>query len=83
MGPTVDNLDKLVRMPYGCGEQNMISTAPSVFVSEYLKSLTNPDAQLLATASRYIAIGMRIQLCVIKSRFTYIKTNNNGVKIAR
>jgi len=73
MGPTVDNLDKLVRMPYGCGEQNMISTAPSVFVSEYLKSLSNPDAQLLATASRYIAIGMRIQLCVRQSKFTYIK----------
>lgn len=58
MGPTMDNLDRLVRMPYGCGEQNMISTAPSVFVSEYLKAYTNPDLSLLATAARYISIGM-------------------------
>ena len=24
MGPTVNNLDDLLRMPYGCGEQNML-----------------------------------------------------------
>ncbi|CAG2164131.1 unnamed protein product, partial [Oppiella nova] len=26
MGPTVNNLDDLLRMPYGCGEQNMLRT---------------------------------------------------------
>jgi CD109 antigen len=24
LGPTVNNLDDLLRMPYGCGEQNML-----------------------------------------------------------
>lgn len=36
MGPTINNLDKLLRMPYGCGEQNMLNFAPNIFVRKYL-----------------------------------------------
>ena len=36
MGPTVNGLDKLLRMPTGCGEQTMIGLAPDVFVTSYL-----------------------------------------------
>lgn len=38
MGPTVNNLDKLLVMPYGCGEQTMIGFAPDVFVTNYLSA---------------------------------------------
>ena len=30
MAPTMNNLEKLVKQPYGCGEQNMISMVPNV-----------------------------------------------------
>lgn len=30
------NLGHLIRMPYGCGEQNMIRFAPNVFILQYL-----------------------------------------------
>lgn len=30
------NLGHLIRMPYGCGEQNMIKFAPNVFILQYL-----------------------------------------------
>ncbi|XP_033743827.1 CD109 antigen-like isoform X3 [Pecten maximus] len=36
MGPTVNGLDKLLRMPTGCGEQTMLGFAPDVFVTNYL-----------------------------------------------
>lgn len=36
------NLDSLVQMPLGCGEQNMIHFAPSVYVLQYLEK-TNLD----------------------------------------
>ena len=36
MGPTVNGLDKLLRMPYGCGEQTMLGFAPDIFVTNYL-----------------------------------------------
>ncbi|XP_033743834.1 CD109 antigen-like [Pecten maximus] len=36
MGPTINGLDKLLRMPTGCGEQTMLGFAPDVFVTNYL-----------------------------------------------
>jgi len=72
MGPTFDNLDRLVRIPSGCGEQNMITTAPSVFVSEYLKAFNKPDTQLLATTSRYITVGMDISHRVRNINYSHL-----------
>ena len=40
MGTTVNNLNNLLRMPYGCGEQNMVNFAPDVFITDYL-AVTN------------------------------------------
>ena len=37
MGPTLKNLDKLLKLPFGCGEQNMINFAPNLFILDYLK----------------------------------------------
>jgi len=34
MGPVLANLDSLVRMPYGCGEQNMVTV---IYLFNYLK----------------------------------------------
>lgn len=36
-GPSLENLGDLVKMPYGCGEQNMVNFAPSVFAAQYMK----------------------------------------------
>ena len=38
LGPTLDNLGNLIRMPYGCGEQNMLNFAPNIFVLQYLEA---------------------------------------------
>ncbi|VDK43328.1 unnamed protein product [Gongylonema pulchrum] len=38
MGPILANIDTLVRMPYGCGEQNMINFVPNIVVIGYLKA---------------------------------------------
>jgi len=37
MGPTLENLGNLIRMPYGCGEQNMLNFAPNIYVLHYLE----------------------------------------------
>ena len=36
MGPVLSNIDNLVRMPYGCGEQNMLNFVPNIVVMNYL-----------------------------------------------
>ncbi|XP_048841043.1 CD109 antigen isoform X2 [Brienomyrus brachyistius] len=36
LGPSISGLDSLLQMPSGCGEQNMINFAPSIYVLQYL-----------------------------------------------
>ncbi|POI35095.1 hypothetical protein CIB84_001153 [Bambusicola thoracicus] len=37
MGTALQNLDHLVQMPHGCGEQNMVLFAPIVYMLQYLE----------------------------------------------
>jgi CD109 antigen len=32
MGPSIAGLERLLTLPFGCGEQNMITMAPNVYV---------------------------------------------------
>lgn len=41
LGPTIKNLDSLVRKPYGCGEQNMVNFVPNILVMRYLEVRCN------------------------------------------
>ncbi|XP_012327244.2 CD109 antigen [Aotus nancymaae] len=44
LGPSINGLASLIRMPYGCGEQNMINFAPNIYILNYLtkkKQLTD------------------------------------------
>ena len=37
LGPAVSDLQSLVELPTGCGEQNMAKLVPNIVVMEYLK----------------------------------------------
>lgn len=37
MGRALKNLDGLLRMPYGCGEQNMALLGPNIYILQYLE----------------------------------------------
>ncbi|XP_055346839.1 CD109 antigen-like [Paramacrobiotus metropolitanus] len=39
LGAAMNNLDKLIRLPTGCGEQNMATTTPNLVVAKYLKQI--------------------------------------------
>ncbi|XP_055348331.1 CD109 antigen-like [Paramacrobiotus metropolitanus] len=39
LGAAMNNLHKLIRLPTGCGEQNMATTTPNLVVAKYLKQL--------------------------------------------
>lgn len=59
MGPTLNNLDKLLRLPFGCGEQNMIHFAPNVFVLKYLQKTHQLSLEVEAEATDYLLQGTR------------------------
>lgn len=62
MGPTLNNLDKLLRLPFGCGEQNMIHFAPNVFVLKYLQKTRQLSAEVENEATDYLLQGYQRQL---------------------
>uniref|UniRef100_A0A8C9L5Y4 Alpha-macroglobulin receptor-binding domain-containing protein n=1 Tax=Pavo cristatus TaxID=9049 RepID=A0A8C9L5Y4_PAVCR len=37
MGNALQNVDRLLAMPYGCGEQNMVRFAPNIYIQQYLE----------------------------------------------
>ena len=58
MGPTLNNLERLVRMPYGCGEQNAASTAPNIFVRQYLDATGQLTLDLKSKTNKYMMTGL-------------------------
>ena len=48
MGSSISGLEDLLRMPYGCGEQNMLNFAPNIYIMQYLEE-TNQESSAIKT----------------------------------
>jgi len=57
MGPAMNNLNSLVKMPYGCGEQNMLNFAPNILVMNYLKATGRSEPDLESKANQFMETG--------------------------
>ncbi|XP_038058113.1 C3 and PZP-like alpha-2-macroglobulin domain-containing protein 8 isoform X2 [Patiria miniata] len=62
MGPTLNNLHNLIRLPFGCGEQNMIHFAPIVYVMHYLQHTNQMDKETEIEANTFLVQGYQRQL---------------------
>ncbi|XP_059418671.1 alpha-2-macroglobulin-like [Carassius carassius] len=62
MGRALKNLDRLLQMPYGCGEQNMIVLAPNIYILQYLEVTGQLTAAIRQTATGYLQSGYQGQL---------------------
>nr|ADA77513.1 thioester-containing protein-B [Azumapecten farreri] len=62
MGPTVNGLDKLLRMPTGCGEQTMLGFAPDVFVTNYLTDTHQLTSSVEEKAINFMEKGYQREL---------------------
>nr|XP_020636674.1 C3 and PZP-like alpha-2-macroglobulin domain-containing protein 8 [Pogona vitticeps] len=62
MGPTLNHLDNLLQLPFGCGEQNMIHFAPNVFVLKYLQKTRQLSPEVESEATDYLVQGYQRQL---------------------
>jgi len=62
LGPTLDGLERLVRLPTGCGEQTMITFAPQVYVTGYLDAVNSLPAELRKSLQSNIAVGLQREL---------------------
>jgi len=62
LGPTIKNLDNLVRMPYGCGEQNMVNFVPNILVVKYLEVTNRKMPSVVEKAKKFLEIGYQREL---------------------
>ena len=62
LSQTLEGLENLLRMPFGCGEQNMILLAPNVFVARYLQETGQLKPEVMARAEHLMTTGYQREL---------------------
>ena len=67
LAQTLDGLDNLLQMPYGCGEQNMILFAPNIYVARYLDATGQLKPEVMAKAEHLMTTGYQRQLTYQRS----------------
>jgi CD109 antigen len=62
LAQTMDGLESLLQMPFGCGEQNMVLFAPNVFVTKYLRETGQLKPEIMAKAETLMLTGYQREL---------------------
>ncbi|NXD67613.1 A2ML1 protein, partial [Eolophus roseicapillus] len=57
MGMALQNMDHLVQLPHGCGEQNMVLFAPIVYVLQYLEKTRQLTPEIKERATGFLRNG--------------------------
>uniref|UniRef100_A0A8C5VC95 Alpha-2-macroglobulin like 1 n=1 Tax=Microcebus murinus TaxID=30608 RepID=A0A8C5VC95_MICMU len=71
MGTALQNLDSLVQMPSGCGEQNMVLFAPIIYVLQYLEKAGLLTGDIRSRAVGFLEIGYQKELTYKHSNGSY------------
>ncbi|KAK7080932.1 Seminal vesicle autoantigen (SVA), partial [Halocaridina rubra] len=62
LGPTLENLGQLIKMPYGCGEQNMLNFAPNIYILQYLEASGQSTPDIKSKSLEYMLSGYQREL---------------------
>ncbi|XP_032065550.1 alpha-2-macroglobulin-like [Thamnophis elegans] len=61
LGGAIKNLNQLLKMPHGCGEQNMALFVPNIYILKYLNNTGQLTEEIKAKAIGYIQTGYQRQ----------------------
>ncbi|KAG6924828.1 alpha-2-macroglobulin like 1, partial [Chelydra serpentina] len=62
MGTALQNLHQLLRLPFGCGEQNMVMFAPNIYVLQYFEKTKQASPEIRNKALEFMKTGYQRQL---------------------
>ena len=62
LAQTLEGLENLLQMPFGCGEQNMVLFAPNIYVARYLEATGQSKPEVSAKAEFLMTTGYQRQL---------------------
>ncbi|CAH2248915.1 CD109 antigen [Pelobates cultripes] len=62
LGPSINGIQSLIQLPYGCGEQNMVKFAPNIFVMEYLTNTKQLNDKVIPQLLSFMKEGYQREL---------------------
>ncbi|KAM6216263.1 ovostatin homolog 2-like [Rhynchocyon petersi] len=71
LGMTMANLENLLQMPYGCGEQNIALLASNTYVLDYLESTEQLTKEVQSKAAFFLSSGYQKQMTFKNSEGSY------------
>ncbi|XP_071524396.1 alpha-1-inhibitor 3-like [Panulirus ornatus] len=73
---SLENLGHLIRMPYGCGEQNMVNFAPNIFIMQYLKASNQTTPESTKKLLNFMKTGYQRELLYRRDNGSYSAFGN-------
>jgi CD109 antigen len=67
LSQTIQGLDQLLQMPFGCGEQNMLLFAPDAYILNYLRDTNQLKPEIRAKAETLLITGYQRELTYRRS----------------
>src|SRR5574341_1265648 len=67
LAQTIEGLDQLLQMPYGCGEQHLLLFAPDAYILNYLKGTSQLKPEVQAKAETLLITGYQRELTYRRS----------------
>ncbi len=64
---TIEGLEALIQMPFGCGEQNMLLLAPDIYITKYLEESGQVKPEIMAKAEKLMITGYQRELTYRRS----------------
>ncbi|MFC1865294.1 alpha-2-macroglobulin family protein [Chloroflexota bacterium] len=77
---TIEGLEGLIQMPFGCGEQNMIVFAPDVYITKYLKESGQLKPEIMAKAEKLMITGYQRELTYRRSDGSFSAFGQNDAE---
>ncbi|NXW60108.1 OVOS protein, partial [Eurystomus gularis] len=62
LGTALRNMENLLNMPYGCGEQNMVLFTPNIYALDYLNKTGQLTEEIRIKGTGYLSSGYQKQL---------------------
>ncbi|XP_072548194.1 alpha-2-macroglobulin-like [Salminus brasiliensis] len=62
LGRALQNIDGLLKMPYGCGEQNIALLSPNIYILQYLENTQQLTPAIRERATGFLKSGYQRQL---------------------
>ncbi|RXN03910.1 alpha-2-macroglobulin-like isoform X2 [Labeo rohita] len=76
LGRALRNLDGLLQMPYGCGEQNIAVLSPNIYILQYLENTEQLTSAIRERATGFLKNGYQRQLNYENSDGSYTTFGN-------